>query len=101
MIEVADGSTEEWFVRPEELGLERAPLEAIAGGTPGGERGDDARDPRRRAGPARDMAVLNAGATIMVAGGADDLADGIGGRRDAIDSGRRAGRPRRPRGAHD
>ena len=34
IVEVKDGRTEEWFVRPEELGVERAEIERIAGGTP-------------------------------------------------------------------
>ena len=87
VVEVADGRTEEWFVRPEELGLERAPLEAIAGGTPE----DNAATTRAildgETGPARDVAVLNAGATIMVAGVSDDLNDGINRAAEAIDSG--------------
>ena len=34
VVEVADGRTDEWFVEAEDLGLETAPLEAIAGGDP-------------------------------------------------------------------
>src|SRR5919109_501844 len=34
VVEVAEGRTEEWFIRPEELGLERASLDTLAGGTP-------------------------------------------------------------------
>jgi anthranilate phosphoribosyltransferase len=34
VIEVRDGGTEEWFVTPGEAGLEEAPLEAVAGGSP-------------------------------------------------------------------
>ena len=34
VIEVAHGSTGEWFVEAEELGLAPAPIEAIAGGEP-------------------------------------------------------------------
>ena len=34
VIEVAGGGTEEWFVRPEELGVRTAELREIAGGTP-------------------------------------------------------------------
>ncbi len=35
VVEVADGRTEEWFVEAADLGLEAAPLEAIAGRGPG------------------------------------------------------------------
>src|SRR6266480_2377074 len=34
VIEVRDGGTEEWYVDPEAVGVEPAPLEAIAGGEP-------------------------------------------------------------------
>ena len=43
VVEVKEGRTEEWFVRPEELGVERAEIERIAGGEPGGERGNGRR----------------------------------------------------------
>ena len=48
-------------------------------------------------GPHRDIVSLNAGAGLLVAGLADDLPAGIEAAREAIDSGRRRGRPRRPR----
>ena len=51
VIEVADGGTEEWFVTPEDLGLERVELSAIAGGTPGGERRRRPRGARGRPRP--------------------------------------------------
>ena len=87
VIEVVDGSTEEWFADPEELGLPTAPLEAVAGGTPQ----ENARAVRdifeggRWAG--RDIVVLNAGAAILAGGGAADLADGVAKAGEAIDSG--------------
>src|SRR6478672_11928645 len=34
VVEVKDGRTEEWFVRPEDLGVERAEIGQIAGGEP-------------------------------------------------------------------
>jgi anthranilate phosphoribosyltransferase len=87
VVEVADGRTEEWFVRPDELGLGRASLDSLAGGTPQ----ENAEVTRAildgEAGPPRDVAVLNAGATIMVAGAADHLAGGIARATEAIDSG--------------
>jgi anthranilate phosphoribosyltransferase len=87
MIEVADGKTEEWFARADELGLEAAPIEAIAGAEPA----DNARVVEGvlagEAGPALDVALLNGGAAILVAGGADDLAGGIERAREAVASG--------------
>jgi anthranilate phosphoribosyltransferase len=86
VIEVAGGRTEEWFVRPEDLDLEPAGLEQIAGGEPADNaavvRGVLAGEP----GPARDVVVLNAGAAIMAAGAADDLREGIERAKAAIDS---------------
>jgi anthranilate phosphoribosyltransferase len=87
VIEVADGGTEEWFVEPEDLGLESAPLEAI----PGGEPAENAAVVRAvlegEVLPARDVSVLNAGAAIYVAGGAPDLPGGLAKATEAIDSG--------------
>ena len=87
VVEVADGSTKEWFVAPADVGLAETPLEEIAGGSPeenaavveavldGGE------------GPARDVVVLNAGAAILVGSSATDLGDGMDRAREAIDRG--------------
>jgi anthranilate phosphoribosyltransferase len=87
VIEVADGKTEEWFARAEELGLETAPIEAIAGGEPADNakavEGVLAGD----AGPPLDIALLNGGAAILVAGSADDLAGGIEKARESVSSG--------------
>jgi anthranilate phosphoribosyltransferase len=87
VIEVRDGGTEEWFVKPEDLGLERAPLETIAGGSPE-ENATVVRDVLGGAsGPARDVILLNAGAAILAGGGAPDLAAGVQEAAGAIDSG--------------
>ena len=87
VIEVVDGGTEEWFITPEDLGIRRAELSAIAGGEPAENasivRSVLAGDP----GPARDVVVLNAGAAILAGGGAHDLAAGVERAREAIDSG--------------
>ena len=87
VIEVAGGGTEEWFVRPGELGVEGASLDRIAGGSPE----DNAAVVRRvldgEQGPPRDVVVLNAGAAILAGGGAADLAEGVAKAGDAIDSG--------------
>jgi anthranilate phosphoribosyltransferase len=87
VIEVAEGGTEEWFVDPEDFGLAPASLDQIAGGSPE----QNARTVRKvfegETGAARDVIVLNAGAAILVGGGADDLSGGIAAAREAIDSG--------------
>ena len=87
VIEVRDGGTEEWYAQPEEVGVEAAPLEAIAGGDPA----ENAEVVRRvldgAAGPALEVVALNAGAAILVADGASDLAAGVERAREAISSG--------------
>ena len=86
------GTIEEIELTPEQAGLERAPLKAVAGG--------DAEEnaARLRAllaggarGPEQDIVGLNAGALLMTAGKAADLRDGAGMALEAIGSGR-AGR---------
>jgi anthranilate phosphoribosyltransferase len=87
VIEVAGGRTEEWFADPSGLGLERAPIEAVAGGEPA----ENARVVEGvlagRAGPPLDLALLNAGAAILVAGGAEDLGAGVERARESVSSG--------------
>jgi anthranilate phosphoribosyltransferase len=87
VIEVRDGGTEEWYVDPDAVGVEPAPLEAIAGGEPA----DNAELVRGvldgAAGPALEVVALNAGAAILVGGGADDLEAGVERAREAISSG--------------
>ena len=87
VVEVADGRTEEWFVKPDELGFERAPVESLAGGTPEENAAVTSGILAGERGPPRDVAVLNAAAAMLAAGAARDLADGIEKAGDAIDSG--------------
>jgi anthranilate phosphoribosyltransferase len=87
VVEVAGGGTEEWFLTPEDLGIERTDLASIAGGSPEQNaavvRAVLSGDP----GPARDVVLLNAGAAILAAGAAHDLAAGVERAREVIDSG--------------
>jgi anthranilate phosphoribosyltransferase len=87
VIEVAGGRTEEWFVRPEELGLERAPVDSLAGGTPEENAAVTRGILEGEKGPPRDVAVLNAAAAILAAGAAEDLPGGIRKAQETIDSG--------------
>ena len=87
VIEVKDGGTEEWFARPQELGLEPAGIERIAGGEPAENAARVTRVLEGEGGPARDVVVLNAGAAILVGGRAGDLTRGIARAGEAIDSG--------------
>jgi anthranilate phosphoribosyltransferase len=87
IVEVADGRTEEWFVRPEDFGLERADMDRIAGGEPEQNAATVVRVLDGDDGPQRDVVVLNAAGAILVGGGADDLGGGMERAREAIDSG--------------
>jgi anthranilate phosphoribosyltransferase len=87
VIEVAEGGTEEWYADPRELGLQAAPLEAVAGGTPEENAAVVKSIFAGEPGAARDLALLNAGATIYVGGKADDLAAGVAQAAEAVDSG--------------
>jgi anthranilate phosphoribosyltransferase len=87
VIEVRGGGTEEWYAEPEEVGVAPAPLEAIAGGEPS-ENADIVRGVLDgSAGPPLEVVALNAGAAILVGGGAGDLAAGVERAREAISSG--------------
>ncbi|WP_435347667.1 anthranilate phosphoribosyltransferase [Haloarchaeobius sp. HRN-SO-5] len=91
--EVTGDSIEEYTLSPADLGLERAPVSAVAGGSPqenaadmtGILRGDVT-------GAKRDVVLANAGAAIYVSGEADTLASGVERAREAIESGSAADR---------
>ncbi len=85
--EVRDGETREYYVSPEELGLTKAPLAAVKGGTPeenatmlravlAGEKG-----------PLRDIVALNAAAALVAADMTPDLETGVRLAAETIDSG--------------
>jgi anthranilate phosphoribosyltransferase len=90
--EVVDGGVRDRVIDPAELGIERAPLESLAGGTP-----TENADAIRRVfagdgGGARDAILLNAAGAIAAGGHAEDLREGIAIARDALDSGAAARR---------
>jgi len=87
VIEVADDSTEEWLVEAEELGLEKAPLDAVRGGSPADNGVVMGSILDGEPGPPRDLALINAAAAIFVAGEAADLPAGVDRARESIDSG--------------
>jgi anthranilate phosphoribosyltransferase len=87
VIEVMEGGTDEWFVEPQDFDVTAAGLEEIQGGTPDENAATVRGVLDGEPGPAREVTVLNAGAAILVGGGADDLAGGIARAREAIDSG--------------
>ncbi|MFB6084528.1 MAG: anthranilate phosphoribosyltransferase [Halorientalis sp.] len=89
--EVQGDSVEQYRLAPEDLGLDRADIEAVAGGSPE----ENAADLRGIVegdvtGPKRDIILANAGAAIYVAGEADSHRDGVERARQAIAEGRAA-----------
>jgi anthranilate phosphoribosyltransferase len=87
VIEVADGSTEEWFVEPGQFALAKAGLEDVAGGSPEENAAATLAVLEGEQGPRRDLTMLNAGGAIYVGGVAESLEAGIGRAAEAIDSG--------------
>jgi anthranilate phosphoribosyltransferase len=85
--ELKDGRISEYVISPAQFGLEPAGTDAI--------RVADAAEARamllavldNAPGPARDIVLLNAGATLYVAGLVDSIATGIGAARHVLESG--------------
>ena len=87
VVEVLGDQLRRFAITPEELGLERAPADAVPGGDPA-ENADTARRIfAGERGAARDLAALNAGAAIYAGGGADTLEQGVRAAERAIDDG--------------
>ncbi len=91
--EVRGDGIEEFTITPEALGLDRAPVEAVAGGQPEA----NARDLRaivegEETGPKREVVLANAGAAIYVAGETDTHREGVEVARRAIEEGAAADR---------
>ncbi len=86
--ELKDGAVSESVVDGQELGLERAPWQAIRGGTPA----DNAFLLRRiltgERGAHRDVVLLNSGAALMVGGLVESVGEGIELAAQVIDDGR-------------
>jgi anthranilate phosphoribosyltransferase len=85
--EVRNGVIQTYTLRPEDLGLARAPLSALAGGDAAHNAAILRAIFRGETGPHRDIILLNAAAVLLAAGLAPTLAEGIAQARTAIDSG--------------
>jgi len=86
--EVDGDAIEEYTLTPEAIGLDSAPIEAVAGGSPE----ENAADLRgivtgEVTGAKRDIILANAGAAIYVAGIADSIESGVEAAAEAIDEG--------------
>jgi anthranilate phosphoribosyltransferase len=86
--EVRGEETEEYTLTPEDVGLQRHDIEDVAGGDPAENAADLKGIVEGTVGGAkRDIILLNAGAAIYVAGGADSIEAGVERAREAIESG--------------
>jgi anthranilate phosphoribosyltransferase len=82
------GELRSYTIEPEQFGLQRWPTDAVRGGTVEANvrLGRVVLDGQR--GPARDVVLLNAGASLYMAGVSDSIQDGIARAADELDSGR-------------
>ena len=87
VVEVVGTEISSYTVTAEEFGLEAAPAADIPGGDPAQNADIARRILAGEPGPARALAVLNAGAAIYAGGGSDSLAGGVRAAEQAIDTG--------------
>ncbi|MEO1242401.1 MAG: anthranilate phosphoribosyltransferase [Pseudomonadota bacterium] len=85
--ELRDGLVREFMVSPDIAGLPRASLEDLRGGEPAENAAAIKRLLDGEKGAFRDIAVLNAGAALVITGAAPDLAAGARKAEAAIDEG--------------
>ena len=89
--EYRDGAVNTFYIHPADVGLSKAAPEALRGG----DAAENARIARsvlnKERGAARDIVLLNAGASLLIAGAVSDITKGIGRAADALDSGAAAG----------
>jgi anthranilate phosphoribosyltransferase len=87
VVEVNGERIDRYTVAPADCGLPEAPANEIPGGDPQANAATTRAILAGEPGPARDIAVLNAGAAIYAGGAAASVADGVQVAQDAIDSG--------------
>lgn len=86
--EIRDGWFKTYTIAPEDFGFTRCTKEDLVGGTPE-ENAQITRDILAGAkGPKRDAVLMNAGASLYIAGKADTFKDGIALAAELIDSGK-------------
>jgi len=83
-----DGQVESYDLYPEDVGLSRASMDDIRGGDNAENAGVILSILQGEHGPKRDIVLLNSAAAFLVAGQANDLADGVKLAAESIDSGR-------------
>src|SRR6184192_1452777 len=87
VVEVRDGTVRKFSVTPEEFGVQRAPLEAIRGGTAEENAGLIRRILEGEDGAPRDIVVINTAAALVATGVSGDFRDAAGVARSTIDCG--------------
>ncbi len=87
IVELNGGKLTKYTVTPEKLGIKRALISEIAGGTPEENARDIVEVLKGKQGAKRDIITINAGAALLVSGKADTLASGITMAARSIDSG--------------
>lgn len=75
--EVKDGQISEFVFRPEQVGIERQPLDSLKVDSAAASLQLVRQVLSGQAGPARDMVLLNAGAALYVADVADSIEEGV------------------------
>jgi len=87
VVEVDGPEIRTYELAPEDVGLRRGAYEDVAGGTPAQNAAVTRRIFAGETGAERDLAALNAGAAIYVAGRAESLEAGVRAAEGALDSG--------------
>jgi anthranilate phosphoribosyltransferase len=87
VVEVKGDSLERYSVAPADVGLSPADPDGLPGGNPAQNADTARRILGGERGPARDLAVVNAGAAIYAGGGADSLELGVRTAEETVDSG--------------
>ena len=85
--ELNGGNVSTYTLTPEQLGVNRASMNDIKGGTPQDNAQDIVDILKGITGPKRDIVVINSGAALYVSGKAETLDAGIAMANDSIDSG--------------
>ncbi|MCL7474413.1 MAG: anthranilate phosphoribosyltransferase [Methanosarcinales archaeon] len=85
--ELNGGNVESYSLTPEELGIPRASIHDITGGTPQENAADIVKILKGKKGAKRDIVVMNSAAALVVGEKASDLKDGIELAQQTIDNG--------------
>jgi anthranilate synthase/phosphoribosyltransferase len=85
--ELKGGSVTEYEITPEELGIARGTVEALAGGDAQQNAGIARAVLGGEHGPRRDVVLMNASAALLAAEAVADLAEGVAKARESIDGG--------------